>query len=119
MQRETPPANLKALEMYLAELEKLQGKAIAKRAKEIAKIEKRTAVLSDYETEDEIQEAYGWEAITAKERDQLMDDLKAAKAAGQSALDEPTMLTEYLRMLRNDIRQMVTEIAELKEEETS
>lgn len=117
MQREVPPITLKALEMYLSELEKLQGKAIVKRAKEIAKIEKRNAVLGDYRTEDNIADAYGYDVITAKERDQLLADLQEAKEAGQNALDAPTVLTEYLRMLRNDIRQIEVEILEMRGDE--
>lgn len=117
MQREAPTITLHVLEMYLSNLEKLHKEAQSKRAKEIARIEKRNVVLGIYRTEDEIQDAYGWEFITAKERDQLLADLREAKEAGQNALDASTVLTEYLRMLRNDIRQIKTEILEMKGDE--
>ena len=107
---------VKALEMLKSDFEKLLERARVKRNKEAEKIEKRMAALSEYSSEDDIMDAYGYASITAKERDTLIDALRKSRAATELALGDKTVLSEYVRMLSNDLRQTNIEIAELREE---
>ncbi len=72
-------------------------------AKEREKRVARAMVLSQYETEQEIQDAYGYDLITDDERYQLLRALEAGKSYVE---DTQTKTTVALNLLEKFLRQL-------------
>jgi chromosome segregation ATPase len=101
--------------MLEADYSKLLQKALQKRQKEVDKI---SAKLKQFQgmDEDELADEYGYARITYDEYQAMLKDLQERKEQGQTSIDAPTTLTEYLRMIRRELNSTQCEIQELKEE---
>jgi hypothetical protein len=107
---------IKALERLGSDFEGLLAKARIKREKEVTKEVAKAKVLSEYASEDEIADAYGWGYITEKQRCELMEAFEKQREYKDIATSRPTVLTEYIRMLRRDIREIQQEIIDLRQD---
>lgn len=87
----------------LKKLEPVQRSLEAAAAKEKEKRAIRMAALSQYETEQDIQDAYGYALITDDERRQLLDALES----GEKYVEETrTKTTVALHLLKEFIAQL-------------
>lgn len=100
--------DLKALKMYHQDLSKLFAKLEKKIADDSVKRQKAIETACDnYESEDEINNDWGWGFITSSERDRLLGifrDLESSK--------EDLALLKYRSMLATDIRNIKSEMEE-------
>ena len=101
----------KALQMLKKDYEKLYERALKKREKEVAKLQSKIE-QSEWD-EDSIQEAYGWGQITQKQYESLLAQLRETEGKKASLESAATALTEYLRMVRQEINNVSMEIEEL------
>lgn len=80
----------------------IKAKTKARSKAEAQDAERLYAALADYETRDQIQDAWGWDYITEKERDRLMglwDARERAKNTGTAYTDRVTEMLD--RAARN------------------
>lgn len=101
----------KALQMLKKDYEKLYERALKKREKEVAKLQSKIE-QSEWD-EDSIQEAYGWGQITQKQYESLLAQLRESEDQKTNLESTPTALTEYLRMVKQEINNVSMEIEEL------
>lgn len=105
---------ISALELYAKELRKLADKYAVKRDKEITKIDNK---FGDIEfSRDGLADAYGYGSITRAEYEKALDQMEQSADAKNVATGIKTTTSEILRMLRNDIRNIEYELAEMREE---
>lgn len=87
----------------LKKLEPVQRSLEATSTKEKGKRADRAAALSQYETEQDIQDAYGYELITDDERQQLLNTLETGEKYVE---DTQTKTTVALHLLREFMGQL-------------
>lgn len=96
----------KALKLYHQDLSKLFAKLEKKIADDNVKRQKAIEIAcSEYASEDEINNAWGWGYITASERDRLIAIFR--ELDGEK---EDTSLLKYRTMLARDIRSIKSEL---------
>lgn len=112
MNQEVQKATKLELDAYVYLQKKLQGlanqieKAVTKKSQQD---EAREMELMEYKTEEDIQDAYGWDIITDEEREKLLARLQGAheKAAlptkEKIALDELRSIIKEVRRTRADL----------------
>lgn len=66
--------------------------------------EAREMELMEYKTEQEIQDAYGWDFITEEEKDRLIDRLRGAKEKAELPTKEKIALDELCSILKEVCR---------------
>ena len=113
MKMRTEKSTLQALKTYCKDLEKLQLKYKKQRAVEVAKIE---AKFGTEISADELSDMYGYEQITKAEYDAALDALEQNGNAKESAKDLKTPLSEMVRIITSDIRNIKAEIVEIEKE---
>lgn len=97
----------KALELYIADLEKLIVKTEIKNKKEIEKQSKKIEqIREEYNSINDIMEAYGCGAITNSKKEQLIDLFKN----GESLKNETGSMGKYLNLLKRDLRSLRQDI---------
>ncbi|MEG2765710.1 MAG: hypothetical protein RR910_08160, partial [Acidaminococcaceae bacterium] len=111
MKLATNPTTLKALKLYLKELQKISMKYKKQRVAEIAKIE---AKFGAEISADELADMYGYKQITKAEYDTALDALEQNGNAKEAAKDLKTPLSEVVRIIASDIRNIETEITEIE-----
>lgn len=97
----------RALELYRKDLVSLKDKVLQKREKELGKVAKINAELEET-TEKDLEDLYSCGCISSKAYDKKLEQLREYKSS--KSKDKPTALTEYLRMLENDIRNINMEL---------
>lgn len=96
----------KALKLYHQDLSKLFTKLEKKIADDNIKRQKAIeTACSEYASEDEINNAWGWGYITAPERDSLIQTLREMDGD-----KEDMSLIKYRTMLARDIRSIKSEL---------
>lgn len=75
---------IKAAEYVKTRLLRIKELAQARRQKKADKIMERAAELSEYKTEDEALEAYGWGFITQSEYESICDKFAGAEEKGMA-----------------------------------
>lgn len=98
---------LKALELYKKDLINLREKALKKREKELSKTIKINAELEET-TEQDLEDLYAVGCISEKQYDKKLEQLRDYKENKNK--DKPTAITEYLRILDNEIWSLGEEI---------
>ena len=101
---------LKADERILKRIIKLRDD-YAKKHEEIAN--KRSArilsLVSEYKTEEEVQEAYGWDLITETEKDEICAIFRGAAAESQMETEYSIMiswLNSWIRTVKSAIEEL-------------
>jgi hypothetical protein len=103
---------LKSLKMLTSDFEKLLQKNIKKREKEVQKLNKKIDGLN----RDELADAYGYNQISRNEYQIALKRLDETENQNQAAIDEATPITEYIRILRQNINDLKLEVFEIEEE---
>lgn len=77
------------------------------KAKEKAKREQRAAELSEYRSENDIMDAYGWEFITEKEKDELIERFRGGEDYVENTTTKVSIacdiLKEFIGRLEHEI----------------
>lgn len=108
-------AGIKALEMYKKDLMKIRAAVLKKREKEIIKLETKIEIIEDL-SEDELQDLYGYDAISKREYESRLKNLREYEENKDTFKDEATILKSYLALLNQDIWNMGTNIQLDREE---
>lgn len=106
-----------ALELWKKNSEATLEKTLKLREKEIVKRKAKVGKALEYESEDDIRELYGYGCITEKKCDELIDQFRMYHNNLEAVENEPTALSEYIRMLQLDIFSVSKEIASMKGED--
>lgn len=109
MKTKTDKTELAALKKICGHLETVAEKYAAKHA-EIVNANMALLQSGDYTTEQDIMEAYGWNAITEEEKDTLL----AALESGKEAANVDTVWSVAARILRKDVSGYKAEISEIE-----
>ena len=91
-----------ALEMYKKDLVKLRAAVLKKREKEIIKLESKIKNIEEL-SEYELQELYGFDAISKKVYERRLNNLKEYEKNKETFKYKPTALSLYLKMVNEDI----------------
>lgn len=94
------------LEKKLAGLSDQIAKAVSKKSQQQ---EAREMALTEYKTEQDIQDAYGWDFITEAERDRLLDRLRGAEEKAGLPFKEKIALEE-LKSIISNVRRIKAEL---------
>jgi len=91
-----------SFEMYKKDLIKIRAAVLKKREKEIIKLEAKIKDIEEL-NEDELQELYGYAAISKKEYERRLENLREYEENKDTFKDKPTTLKSYLKLLDQDI----------------
>ena len=111
--RELVKIQIKALQVLKKDYEKLYERALKKRKKEMEKLQSQSKIGQLEWDKDSLQEAYGWGQITQSQYDSLLTQLRESEDKKVSLQSVATVLTEYLKMLKQEINNVSMEIEEL------
>lgn len=100
---------LKALEMYRKDLVNIKEKILKKREKEKSKVLKINEKLEGT-SERDLEDLYSLGCISSKTYDKKLEQLREYKS--NKNRENPTALTEYLRMIDNDIKTISIELSQ-------
>lgn len=106
----------KGLELYNAELIKCMNKAVVKREKELIKLHKKNKEL-DGLTEYDLEDMYGYSMFSYAVYQDKLKELREYHESKIALKDVKTPLTEYIRMIGNEIHDITEEISMIKEGE--
>jgi len=98
-----------ALKMYKKDLLKIRASVLKKREKEIIKLESKIKDIEEL-NEDELQELYGYAAISKREYESRLKNLREYEENKDTFRDNPTTLKSYLKLLDQDIWDIGTNI---------
>lgn len=109
MKKKNEPIEVQALKIMLKEYEKLCIKYEKKREEEIKKLVILDETLENT-TYEEIQELYGWGAISEAEFDRRRHELEDYKESKVKCVDKETPITTFLKYIKKEISNIKAEI---------
>ena len=97
---------IKANERLVKRLAKMRD-GYAKKHDEITtkRSDRILSAIAEYQTEEEVQEAYGWGEITEKERDEICSIIRGAQTQSASGTEYSIMaawMNTFIRTLKNE-----------------
>lgn len=107
--KESLEVEIKSLELYKKDLEKIRARVFIKREKELSKIEAKIINIEE-SSADELLEMKGWDMITDHEYTKRIDNLEKYEEDKATFKDKPTPLSLYLKMLDREISNIGSEI---------